>query len=64
MNRKLTAKQVKELVAYHKKPDAKQGAVELKSMGFMDLEEAEKQLPGIVTHYTVKRPPTNRSSKR
>lgn len=60
MDRKLTTKQVKELVAFHKRAVSKRGPVKPTTMRFLDQHEAAKRLPGIVLHHTVsvKRPPT------
>ena len=64
MNRKLTAKQVKDLVAFHKKAVPGKGAAKPVTMKILDPDEAAKILPRIVTHHivTVKRPPSESSS--
>ena len=64
MDRKLTAKQVKKLAAFHKRAVRGHGAVKPGTMRILGPEEAAKLWPGIVTHYeiNVKRPPNEDSA--
>ena len=64
MNRQLTAKQLRELAAFHKKPSQQRIASKFTKARILDPEEAEKLNLGILTHYEIKRkrPPSERDS--
>lgn len=66
MNDKLTAKQFRELVAFHNK--AVSGKVETRNSTriITDPEEVAKLSPHILSHYTVRRrrPPADHSTKK
>ena len=57
MNSQLTAKQVRELADFHKKPISKLMAPRAIRICFLHPDEEDKNNPGIVTHYKIKRKP-------
>ncbi len=66
MNNKLTAKQLKEIVAFHNKVVSGKIRTGNRTRIITDPEEIAKLSPNILSHYTVKRgrPPADRSAQQ